>query len=246
MEETEVNRHELPDHLTGGHAQHIEAALEVLGETLDRLNMCLGLLTWGLDAGSNSNRQAPFANDLGALACFTRAYRGLRACISLCVHGYYVDVEANIRTVYEAAGLGRMLAKSPELAEKWLHKGTWVPDKDVRTFIEAQVLLENQESPYQKYYKLASAAAHPSASSTVPLVFDEAGEIGAQLEPRFDESRCLSAGREIMVGAVFTLFAMQRASADVSEFPTWWRQALRFSHRALVDCAALLPGATLW
>jgi hypothetical protein len=223
------------DHLIGGHQAHVEAAQQVLRDTIERLYECLDLLAWALESGSDSSRVSPFANDLGALACFTRAYRGLRASTSLCMLGYYVDAEAAIRTVYEAAGLGRMLAKEPDLADKWLRKEVWVPDKDVRTFIEAQVLLEDEESPYQRFYKWASGSAHPSARSTLPLVFDSEGEIAVQLEPRFEELKCQTVGRQIAAVAVFTCFALQRAAVDVTVFPAAWRQELARLARLVLD-----------
>src|SRR5215467_11744278 len=75
-----------------------------------------------------------FPNDLSATACFGRAYRQLRAAVTLLMSGYYTEARVILRSTYECAAAARMLAKDPQRAEKWLRKERWFPDREVRSW----------------------------------------------------------------------------------------------------------------
>src|SRR5438874_1901765 len=83
-----------------------------------------------------STRPQPFSatspNDLAAVTLLARALTELSAALHLSVSGFHSEIASIIRGPYESAGLARVLAKDPDLAERWLREGTWVPDRQVR------------------------------------------------------------------------------------------------------------------
>jgi hypothetical protein len=210
--------------LTGGDEAHVQAATEYATPHLNRVAIALDLLANVVEQITFAPGQA-FANDLGALACLTRCCRDVRASALLAMNGYHTQARALLRCAYEAAGLARVIAKEPELADKWLTKGEWVPDRDVRRFIEEQVLEEGQPSPYRDYYRLSSAWVHPTARSTVPQVVSATGGVRASLSTQHNRQETETILREIAAEAVFACFAMKRALAGEDVLaPEWHRQ----------------------
>jgi len=212
--------------LEGGDSEHRLQASAIEGTHLDQVAAALDLLSFVLTRVSDTLFEHPFPNDLGAFACFTRTFRDLRGATLLTLRGYHGQARALLRGAYEAAGLGRLLAKDPELAEKWLRKEHWIPDREVRAYIKTQTLPDDDGSPYQEFYKLASAWAHPSARSTVPLVLEPDGSVHPKLMTRFDPDAVETMLREIAAEAVFACFALQRALVDIEVLPATWRQRL--------------------
>ena len=216
-----------PDQLlSGGDDAHRRQAAAVAGPMLDKLTLALGLLASVLEQIDYNLHEHPFPNDLGSFACFTRTFRDLRAATHLALSGYEGQARALLRDAYESAGLGRLLAHDLELAEKWLRKGHWVPDRVVRASIEGQVLPDGEQSPYQEYYRLASAWAHPTARSTVPLVLDPDGATQPKLLTRFNQGTLEMLLREIVGEAVFACFALKRAMVDEQILLPAWREQL--------------------
>lgn len=132
--------------LTGGDDEHRQHAASVGGRNLSHIASALGLIGYVLESAGSNMRGNAFPNDLGSLACFTRAFRDLRAATLLAMTGYSSASRAVLRSAYEAAGLGRLLSHQPQLAEKWLRNGRWVPDREVRRDIEAQTISQGEGS----------------------------------------------------------------------------------------------------
>ncbi len=166
---------------------------------------------------------------------FTQAFRALQGSVLLGMTGYYMQARALMRTRYESAGLGRLIAKYPQLAEKWLRKQQWVPDHEVRAGIEAQTVADGSSSPYAAHYRIASAAAHPTARATLGQVLTAGGGVNPVLSSVFVEDDLVMVLREAAALAVFACFALQRAAADERALPPAWprpRGAGRGGHRS--------------
>lgn len=209
-------------------------------ETLDRdpefksMNSAVSLLGDGLALVPRLQWDEVFPNDLSALACLVRSYRALRAASSLLLFGYYCEVRLILRSVYESAALSRMLAKEPQLAEKWLRKQQWFPDREVRAWMagkrassptEADELAEG----YARVYRQMSGWAHPTALSCFPLIRpddDDLGRPGLHLSTAFDPDTMTSCILEITFAAVFACFAFRNCLVDERALDPRWRRYL--------------------
>ncbi|MDJ0466806.1 hypothetical protein [Streptomyces sp. H27-C3] len=58
-----------------------------------------------------------------------QACEQLEAATVMLSYGFYGVVRNILRSVYESAGLGRTLAKDVDMADKWLRKNHWWPDR---------------------------------------------------------------------------------------------------------------------
>ena len=212
--------------LVEGHEGHVESAAGPAAPILGQVERALGLLAWALGSSADAMQGHMFPNDLGALACFTQAFRALQGSVLLGMTGYYMQARALMRTCYESAGLGRLIAKDPQLAEKWLRKQQWVPDREVRAGIEAQTVPDGSSSPYAAHYRIASAAAHPTARATLGQVLTAGGGVRPVLSSVFVEDDLVMVLREAAALAVFACFALQRAAADERALPPAWRRDL--------------------
>ncbi|MGP3924770.1 hypothetical protein [Streptomyces sp. 8N616] len=166
-----------------------------------------------------------FPNDLAASACMNRAFRQLEAATVLLSYGFYAEIRNLLRSVYESAGLGRTLAKEPWMADKWLRKGQWWPDRKVRDWLEENRVVQDAQ-PFRNYYKEASAWVHPTAASCLPgFAVDESAITWDDAPPyRPDLSRQLT--MEITSTAVFACFAFRNAVVDEAAIPPEWRRDL--------------------
>ena len=182
-----------------------------------------------------------YANDTSAFACLIRSYRSLRAASTLLLCGYYGEVRHLLRGVYESASLSRMLAKEPDLAEKWLRKQQWFPEKDVRAWLrkvrgnqpgEAKDVTED----YAIAYRQISVWAHPTAVSCMPLIKpddDDAARPGLQLSTTFDPDTANSCILEITFAAIFACFAFRNSLVDERAIDPGWREAFyKFAQQA--------------
>lgn len=215
------------DWYAGGDDEHLAAATSAGTPSPAVLQVirALNLLAWGLESAPQP-WSVTFPNDFAALVCFTRAFRQIRAASLLCHFGYYTEVGAVLRGVYEAAGLGRLLAKEPERAERWLRDGTWFPDREVRAWLIEFRSDQKAASPYASFYKQLSQIAHPVAKSCLPLVDFEVAVPRMMLQTRFDQEAFDLHLREIAATALFTCFAFRNASVDEERLPPNWRQEL--------------------
>ena len=196
-------------------------------EAFADLHRLMGLIEYALDELQTFDPAECFANDLGAAAALCRTYVGLQAASSLAVLGFTTEARVIVRSVYETAGLARTIAKNPELADKWLAKGEWIPDRVSRAFVMEMYDGDERFSiPYQAYYRQSSGDAHPTARSTLPYLIADDGTIKPALYPtvKGGELRVLAA--EITALGIFTAFCLRNALADPDVFSPAWHQEL--------------------
>jgi hypothetical protein len=208
---------------------------------IERMGHAVDLLGEGLAMVPRPDWEHSFPNEFSAVACLGRVYRQLRAATTLALWGYYAEVRLVLRAVYESAALSRMLAKEPLLAEKWLRKEHWFPDREVRKWMSGgeNVLGDAEEitREYASAYRAMSAWGHPTAISCAEVVRPDPNDPsrpGLHLTAQFDEvilRRCVT---EITVTAIFACFAFRNAVVDERAIDSDWRRRLyEFAPEAL-------------
>ncbi len=213
--------------LNSGDDEHVAAALESDPAQLAVIEEGL----WAIQAvvvASPQRLEHTFPNDLSALLCFGRAFRQCRAATLLSMFGYQTEALATLRGAYEAASLGRMLSKEPELARRWLHEHEWVPDRKVRSRID-NFLEPGSSQTFGAAYRLLSAATHPTSRAALALcdVDDAADTWRVRLSSTFDRS-VLSVSLDFVVATVgFVCAAITNAAASADVIPVPIRQAFR-------------------
>jgi len=105
-------------------------------EDWKRMSHSVKMLCWAVNSAPTVVWEDQFANDFCAHACLTMACRQLQATQVLLLHSFYSEARILLRTVYESAGIARMLAKEPELADRWLRKRHWFPERQVRDWLD--------------------------------------------------------------------------------------------------------------
>ena len=223
----------IPEASDPDEVRHLKRAIEVVSRdpAFDRMKQAVNLLGEGLGLAPRPPWSSVFPNDLSALACLSRAYRQLRAAAALLMWGYYGEVRMVLRGVYESAALARMLAKEPMLAEKWLRKRQWFPDRDVRqwmadTWTNSVMAPEDAGKLYARGYRQMSAWAHPTAISCLSLVKREEFGPRIQLITVFDDDEFRACTAEIAADAIFGCFALRNAAVDEKAIDPGWRRRL--------------------
>jgi len=227
---------EAPLYFPPNHADdRVLAGMRLLPESMplietefETLHQTMGLIEDALRrAGSDADTSHWFPNNIAALACLTRAYRGLQAAATSCVMGHYEDARATLRVVYEAAGLARALAKSTPDAEKWLHDGHYKNDGFARK-VGAEMAESKRDAKiaFEDFYKMTSKYAHPMAVGVLPLLIGPDDRFGPRLYPEFDETAFKVVAREITTQALFTAFALRKAAAEPEALPAAWHKKL--------------------
>lgn len=210
------------------HAAEMHAS-EIIQFRVHQIDRGLDLIAWAIQRSAESVNQLRASNELSALACYTRAFRGLRAATILATEGLYLEARVYTRDVYESAGLGRLLAMNPSKADEWLLRQRWIKDNEVRQFIEGLIMpgVSQVESPYREYYRHASELHHPTMRGSLPLVLKDAtSDCEPQLESHFDLSSLDSTLREIAIETTFVCFTMIRAVSDEAVIDPDWRHAV--------------------
>jgi len=208
------------------HAEHAGASEAVL-QRVQQIDRGLNLIEWAIRRSADSVNALRAVNELSALACYTRAFRALRAATVLAMEGLYLEARVYLRDVYESAGLGRVLAMKPEKAEAWLISERWVKDNEVRQFIESLVMpgQSASNSPYREYYRQAGDLHHPTARACLPLVLNEPdGMCEPILESIFDADTIDAVLREIALESTFVCFTIITAAADPDAINPDWRR----------------------
>jgi hypothetical protein len=214
-------------------------------ETFDRdqafkdMNVAISLLGDGLALIPRPQWDEAFPNDVAAFACLVRSYRALRGASSLLLLGYYGEVRVILRSFYETATLSRMLAKEPQLAEKWLRKEQWFPDREVRAWwatarSDDAAMASELADEYARVYRQMSTWAHPSALSCLPLIRpdNDPSRPGLHLSTEFDSEAMRSCILEITFTAAFACFASQNCLVDERVIhPQWRRYLYEFARR---------------
>lgn len=203
----------------------------------------LDLIEFAIQLSAASLNEGPkISNVLGAVACYTRAFRGLRAATILATEGLYLEARVYTRDIYESAGLARLLAREPGKADDWLRRERWVKDNEVRQYAENFTAPgeDPTNSPYREYYRIASAVHHPTARGCIPLVLAGPNDpCRPRMASEYDEDELESVLLEIAMEAVFVCFTIINAAADQAMVSPEWR-------RAVVDLAGLLAADQDW
>jgi len=208
-----------------------------------RMNSVINLLGSGISRIPRLEWERVGPNDLSATACLVRTYRSLQSAVHLLLFGYYGEVRVLLRTAYECAALSRMLAKNPKLADKWMRKDHWFPDREVRNWW-ASVQDEDSASSddagaiYASAYRMMSSWAHPTFMSCAPLVISTDTQSNGpeyQLKVSFNETGFLYLIKEIAGAALFGCFALRNAAVDERAMDPAWRQALYSLAREITE-----------
>lgn len=217
-----------PDPLAEGDLEHLAATKEADDSATRLLRSGLFLVGWLIE-------QAPrpwdltCSNDFAAIACFARCFRQIRAATLLAHFGYHTEVSTVLRAAYEAAAVGRYLARNPDKADKWIEKTTWspdnvqgwIPDREVRAWFG-----DTDDRAYSTIYGVLTKGAHPTAASCVPAlkILDEGylPRIGTEYDNEvFQESLT-----EILGVTLWICFALKNAIAQPDLIRPDWSHAL--------------------
>lgn len=156
------------------------------------------------------------ANTLAAWLCIRRSAEQLRVAHFLAYLGHYSEVPLLVRGAYESAGLARKLAHEPDAAEKWVQKGTWHPDREVRRWVEEH---GGPVDVSREFYRHASDTAHTTFLS-VAAFFDE---IEHRTLPiclnRFDERFARQSLLGVVGAGLFIAHCVRNAMADEVVLP---------------------------
>lgn len=217
-----------PDPLADGDNEHLQAAVADDDSATRLIRSGLFLLRSLLETAPRPWGQV-LTNDFAAVACFTRAYRQLRAATLLAHMGYDSEVSTLLRAAYEAGSVGRYLAKNPEKADKWVHKvswspkGTegWIPDREVREWFG-----DTEERAYAENYRRLSRGTHPTAASVVPLLDMSEEGYFPRFSSVFDSERFQDALVQVLGIVLWTCFALKNAAANPDLIRPDWRHAL--------------------
>jgi hypothetical protein len=168
-----------------------------------------------------------FPNDLAALACHARSYRDLRAAVTLLTWGYYGQVRAVLRGVYESATVGRMLAEQPTLADKWLKRKGQFQEKDVRRWaVESGLIADTGNEHYVQIYQFLGRWAHPTLDLCHAYIKTGESAPVLQLSTEFNSEVFFAGVVEIASMAIFCCFAIRNAAVDEKAIDPDWRQRL--------------------
>lgn len=208
---------EVLDPLTDGDPDHFDLASAHSSEVPVVLRQGLFLYRYLLDLARRPWEETR-SNDLSASACFTRAYRAVRGATLLCVFGYYDEVPTVLREAYESAAMARYLARQPEIADKWLNTGDWIPDKRVRDWFG------DTDRIYAERYSGLSKRSHPTAAACLQLLDPDEEGYALRFGSRFDKARFEDSLHEILATMIWVIFALKNAVVDEDLLPPEWRE----------------------
>lgn len=201
----------------------------VITEYESTLGAGFGMLAWGVEQAAKVPERSLYANSVAGAACFARAINDLGASLTLATSHQYGQAIALLRSAYEAASLGRVLAHSPKQAERWI-EGDWHSDRRSRQFVRdvmfrdrPQDEREDAVAAYEESYEQLSRWAHPTRESSLLYLTDQtAGGFRAVLEPEFEEHRLRFVLDLLQGELVFCLYAFRNATARVEVLGADW------------------------
>lgn len=206
------------------HLGHFLEAGQAWPET-EWYGRAMGMLHYGAFYIDRFPFEETFENDLAATVALARSYRQLQAAWVVTSHGFLAETRNLLRAVYESAGLARVLAKEPKLAERWIREGKWFPDVRVRQWL-SDVRRDSPEEvdKYQHFYTEASAWAHPTAESCMGQISVEEDHFYLNPTITFDEKACQETVALIASTALFACFAFRNAVVDERAIDPTWRK----------------------
>lgn len=213
--------------------REFDRAFELIGEAED-IGTALELVEYALEFSTNVPGDSKFSNATAALAAFTRAVQDIKAALHLCIGHYYVQALGLLRSVYEAASIGRTMAHSEKVAMKWMN-GEWQSDHKARQFV-ANVMYRDrgqQEraeavAAYEVTYSNLSEWTHITPRSALDPYIRDLGADGysVDLDPYFDEDALKFVLEGIAKEALFLAYAVRNAAPDVAVLGARWNQDL--------------------
>ena len=118
---------------------------------LDGIARSLNLLAEALSHEAVNDSQPMPPHTIAAVACLASAFRGLRAATLSALSGCPTEARAIVRRTHEAAAPAHMLAHEAALAEKWLRKGAWFPDREVRDWFGVRAAPDGERTGHQEH-----------------------------------------------------------------------------------------------
>lgn len=213
-------------------AREYDRAIEIINE-FSEFDTAFSLLQWALEASANVPADGKFGNATAALAAFTRAFHDVQAAITLCQVHMYPQALNLTRSVYEAASIGRAMAKSPKIADQWL-QGKWQADVKARQFVRNVMMADSEPNEkeeaveaYLQSYQLLSQWAHITPTSALaPYIRDSPEGYAVDLYPRFNEDSLRFTLKTVLQQTVFLTYAVRNSSARLEVFGTQWLKDL--------------------
>lgn len=185
------------------------------------------LFHWALQNYMSVSSDALLPNDTAAAACFGRCFWQLRGALAMAEQGLNAEARNLLRSAYESAGLGRILARDAADAEDWRANPKRWPHRRVRRWIdESEHIPDAAGQDYADFYRLASAWAHPTAESCMPVMIDDGTSVSPSVRITFDEDASRQAVLEITLATVFTCFAIKNALIDETVVDPRWFEDL--------------------
>ncbi|MFJ4271748.1 hypothetical protein ACIP29_14455 [Streptomyces coelicoflavus] len=177
-----------------------------------------------------------FENEIAAAAALARSFTQLRAAWVVTSHGFLAETRNLLRSVYESAGLARVLAKDPKMADQWLRDGKWFPDVRVRQWLsDVRGDSAHEVDKYKNFYAEASAWAHPTAESCMGQFTVEEDHFFLNSAITFDEEACQQAVGLLASTALFACFAFRNAVVNERAIDPVWRRDLYELAREMSD-----------
>jgi hypothetical protein len=129
-----------------------------------------------------------------------------------------------------------VLAKEPQMAEKWLRKGKWFPDREVRKWLE-EVRGDSDETVdhYRTYYSRMSAWAHPTLVSCFDLIIADEKRFAILTGTRLNEDGLRNCIKQIAVTAIFACFAVRNSAVNEEVIDPNWRRDLSKLAREVLE-----------
>ncbi|MDN6148850.1 MAG: hypothetical protein L0I94_08435 [Yaniella sp.] len=189
------------------------------------------VIRWMLAQCSHIPNEDKFANVTAVMASFSRAANDLEAVMVLCQVHCYPQALGTLRSVYEAAGIGRTMALSSsiKIADDWI-SGKWQPDSKARQFVR-NVMYAEADVPekdaavdsYLQAYKLLSKWAHITVDSALtPYVRDTQDGYTFVQTPQFDQDFLKFALNITFVFHIYFAYAVRNSVApDEGTSPAW-------------------------
>ncbi len=209
--------------------RHFVALHGQVGETTEyrRATLAVSMFGAGLRMMPPLTPESTFANVLGGQACLHLAQRQLRAAVHLLLFGYYSEVRCLLRASYESAGLGRMLAKEPDKAERWLRKMSWFPDREVRAWLkETGRVTGDQHADFGRFYGRLSKLGPPNSLVRAAHGGNDRREHHLRPRDAAQLGTCRTLLDELAATAIFCAFALRNAAVSEQALDPEWRRDL--------------------
>ena len=230
--------------------REFDRAFALINEAQD-IGAALELVEYALELSTNVPGDSKFSNATAALAAFARAVQDIKAAMHLCIGHYYLQALGLLRSVYEAASIGRTMAHSEKVAMKWMN-GEWQSDHKARQFV-ANVMYRDRGQEeraeavkaYEVTYSNLSEWTHITPKSALaPYIRDlEDDGYSVDLDPYFDENALIFVLEGIAKEALFLAYAVRNAAPNVAVLGARWNQDLEDLGQRLVGDFAVPAGA---